>query len=174
MRKSGKRLGICRKRNKKNAVSLGVLITFIVVLSAQIVAGAQTVCYGDSITYSGYSGVFGIYPDTLNDSLLDYYDAPQEVINEGHGGWTSYDGSNYVDAVIANHPDMDQVCWMFGTNDAYIGIKTSLSDFKSNMSYMIDAFQDRGIDVILGILPPVCEDREFQHNRVLMLNKLFA
>jgi lysophospholipase L1-like esterase len=171
MRKKGKRAGTCRTRISKTAVSLGVLTISMVVLSAQIVAGAQTVCYGDSITYSRYAGVFGIYPDTLNESLLDYYGAPQEVINEGHGSWTSSDGSDYVDTVIANYTDMDRVCLMFGTNDASVWADTPLPVYESNIGYMIDEFQAEGIEVILGILPPVCNDRVYQRDRVLELNE---
>jgi len=86
--------------------------TWSLEVSEELIIGeppSVIVCYGDSITNSMDYPNVRIYPDTLKGSLSDYYNEPKEVINEGYGGWDSYDGSAYVNTVIDKYPGMEQI-----------------------------------------------------------------
>jgi|SRR5579871_3543592 len=109
------------------------------------------VCFGDSLTAG-----FGVepghsYPDLLQQEL-DRRGYHYRVVNLGESGDTTQDGLDRISQVMLEKPRL--VILEFGANDGLRG--QPVSNMENNLSQMIDALQNAGIQVILaGItLPP--------------------
>lgn len=114
------------------------------------------VCYGDSITFGDIGGGRSStpYPETLQKLLRDYYGNDKiNVINKGENGRKSDKALEDFDSwVIGSKPDL--VIIMYGINDAsgLVGEPTRISEYKENLSAMVDKANANNISTLL--LPP--------------------
>lgn len=77
----------------------------------------RVVCIGDSIT-QGYYSLFReeTYPYKLEEMLNKKFPGKFELLNAGYGGFSSFQGSHYLEKKICKYkPDL-VICW-FGVND---------------------------------------------------------
>lgn len=100
--------------------------------------------FGDSLTEGYGLPAYGSFPAQLERALLEG-GHHVEVLNFGVSGDTSADGLFRLADVIEAEPDAAYI--EFGANDCFQLVDPEQT--KANLSAMIEAFQDRGISILL-------------------------
>lgn len=109
---------------------------------------SKIICFGDSITWGYFFGTQSNlnYPKSLQQKIKKHYPKSKiNIINEGHNGWTSLDGVDYVKHIIKLKPDL--VIIMFGINDVMKNI--TLKEYLYNMKCIIKIIKDFGSEVLV-------------------------
>lgn len=104
----------------------------------------KLVCFGDSIT-RGYA------PVLENRFRERYTEIELDFVNAGTDGETSLDGLDRAGSIASGKPDVVVVC--FGMNDMRRSV--NISDFKKNISAIVDIFERSGARAILTTFNPV-------------------
>ncbi len=111
--------------------------------------GENIVCFGDSITAGVGAGEGEDYPSLLRSKLKI------TVINSGHGGDTTFDALQKVDAELKYHPKI--IIVEFGANDFMRALEKSIGKagqshiqaFK-NLEIVVKKLQDAGAVVVIA------------------------
>ena len=138
------------------------------------------VCYGDS-TFWGFSPinnslalnkqVENTFPKVLQQILQSEYGANVSVVNEGHSGWQTDEAvANFDDLVLSKKPNIGFIG--FGINDcggnSTYGEIVSITDYKKNLSTMVEKATKEGIEVILLTPNPITTSDNALNRRLKM------
>lgn len=113
----------------------------------------NVVCFGDSITQSGY-------PERLGDILK------LNVINAGVGGNSSAAGLKRLQNDVLDHQPAVAVI-LFGTNDTRLDaprVHVPREQFEANLAKMVQACQTVGVNVVLCTIPPINAEAYFKRH----------
>jgi len=136
--------------------------------------GLVCMAFGDSITYGGGSSSDGPatgYPILLERILEAEFGGHFITANEGIPGEDSGEGASRFSAMLAaDNPDV--VLLMEGTNDNLYD--DAAGWLEPNLRYMVGLALSRGIQVVIGTIPPVISneyrDRSAQMANIMAFN----
>lgn len=111
------------------------------------------VCFGDSITKSGY-------PEELAGLIK------AEVINAGVPGNTTRAAlTRMATDVLARQPGVVVIC--FGANDSRLAepeVYVPVAQYEANLTTMVEACKERAIRAVICTMPPIQDEPYFQRH----------
>ena len=151
-----------RRRNRSSAHGTLMFANQPAKLSAGIHASTSTVvCFGDSITNSGYYKILG---EKLGVN----------AINAGVGGNSTAKALRRLsNDVLKQKPDV--VVILFGTNDLRADAErvfVPLDQYKVNLKAMVNQCRDAGAKVVLCTIPPIGHEAFFARHKREPFDKL--